>query len=261
MFVLLPHLSLLTRVVGAVALGGLEAVLLHLVAVEHARLGGLVAADVAGVADTFMLGSFVQLGIEGRSADILALVTLERLARVFGLLVSVKATELGELGGAEFAVVQLAVPYYGLADPFMLGLLVPYQTAFLRGDILALITRVLLLNRRLRLNTAWLTARVVDLIEAVPRRLLVHLLVLHLDWHLHRLVLCLRRGLQVQGLVVVQPPGVGPDVVALKLGVGAGAVGQVLWDVLPGRHHEVGREVRHLGARRVSEQGGDQRTF
>lgn len=125
----------------------------------------------------------------------------------------------------------------------MLGLLVSYQTAPLRCYVTTGITRILLLS--LLFNTAWKTgARVVNLIEAIPRGLL-HLLVLHLDRHLHRLVL-LRRRLQVQRLVVIKPPGVGGMGLGCG-GVGAGSVGQVLGHVLPPRHHEVRREVTHGG--------------
>ena len=136
-------------------------------------------------------------------------------------------------------------------DALVLRLLVADQAALLCGNVRALVTRVLPLLRGwlglrwLGLQAARLPGGAVHLVEPVPLTLVGIVLVLDLHRHLHWLVLL--GGLQVQRLVVVQPPRVRN--VLRCCSISARSIGdQVLGHVLAASHHEVGREVTHLEA-------------
>ena len=68
--------------------------LLHLVTVEHSRLGCLVSADVTWVPHALVFGSLVQLGIQCRCSHVITLVTVVLDAGVLRHLVPVQTAEL-----------------------------------------------------------------------------------------------------------------------------------------------------------------------
>ena len=154
-------------------------VLLHLVTVQHSRLGGLVATDVTRVPHALVLRPLVQLGVQRSCPHIITLITVVLDARVLGHLVPVQAAQLREGGRAEVTGVHLAhVRRLVRADALVLSLLVPDQAALLGRDVGALVTRVLplVLDRLLlrlcwlRLDAAGLPGGAVHLVEAVPEK-------------------------------------------------------------------------------------------
>ena len=148
-----------------------HSVLLLLVTVQHAWLGCFVAAHVTRVPDHFMLRPFVQLQIDLRRPDVLALVAIELSSRVFCKFVSLQAAKLGGLIRAHVTVVRFPAVIRGLANPLVLGLLVSCQAALLSRDVTALVARVLRVFFVLRrLDAAGLTSGVVHLVEAVPEK-------------------------------------------------------------------------------------------
>merc|ERR1719458_1422330 len=188
----------------------LHAVLLLLVSVQNTRLCRFVAAHVTGIPHHLVLGAFVKLEVYLGGSDVLALVTVE-------------------------------------LSPRMLGKLVPRQTALLCGNVAALVASILRVLLLLGLDAARLTPGVVHLVKAVPG--LLDLLVLdHLVLRRRRRFdrVLLRRRLQVQRLVVVQPPRLrGVPSLQLLIGGGAGSVARSFVRLVARRHHEVGPEVGH----------------
>ena len=148
-----------------------HSVLLLLVTVQHAWLGRFVAAHVTRVPDHFMLRPFVQLQIDLRRPDVLALVAIELSSRVFCKFVSLQAAKLGGLIRAHVTVVSFPAVIRGLADPLVLGLLVSCQAALLSRDVTALVASIFRVFFVLRwLDAAGLTSGVVHLVEAVPEK-------------------------------------------------------------------------------------------
>merc|ERR1719458_2409477 len=214
----------------------LHAVLLLLVSVQNARLCRFVAAHITGITHHLMLGAFVKLEVYLGGSDVLALVTVELSPRMLGKLVPLQAAELCGLVRADVAVVRFPAVVSRLADSLVLGLFVPRQAALLRGNVTALVACILRVLLLLGLDAARLTPGVVHLVKAVPG--LLDLLVLD---HL-----LLRRRLQVQRLVVVQPPRLrGVPSLQLLIGAGAGSVARSFMRLVARRHHEVGPEVGH----------------
>ena len=146
-------------------------VLLLLVTVQHSWLGCFVAAHVTRVPDHFMLRPFVQLQIDLRRPDVLALVAIELSSRVFCKFVSLQAAKLGGLIRADVTVVRFPAVIRGLSNSLVLGLLVSCQAALLSRDVTALVASVLRIFFVLRwLDAAGLTSGVVHLVEAVPEK-------------------------------------------------------------------------------------------
>ena len=88
-----PFLPYRPVVVGS-GLVGWHPVLLHLVTVQHTRLGGLVSTDVTGVPHPLVLGSLVQLSVQCGCSHIITLITVVLDSRVLCHLVPVQAAEL-----------------------------------------------------------------------------------------------------------------------------------------------------------------------
>ena len=148
-----------------------HSVLLLLVTVQHAWLGRFVAAHVTRVPDHFVLRPFVQLQIDLRRPDVLALVAIELSSRVFCKFVSLQAAKLGGLIRADVTVVRFPAVIRGLANSLVLGLLVSCQAALLSRNVTALVASVLRVFFVLRwLDAAGLTSGVVHLVEAVPEK-------------------------------------------------------------------------------------------
>ena len=222
----------------------LHTVLLLLVSVQNTRLCRFVAAHITGIPHHLMLGAFVKLEVYLGGSDVFALVTVELSPRVLGELVPLQAAELCGLVRADVAVVRFPAVVSRLADSLVLGLFVPRQAALLRGNVTALVASILRVLLLLGLDAARLTPGVVHLVKAVPGETnintwtarekcktsvtetkqkrglnnseellfspgLLDLLVLdHLVLRRRRRFdrVLLRRRLQVQRLVVVQPP-------------------------------------------------------